>query len=208
MLGRADWQVKIRGFRLELGEIEAVLVEYPQVCEAVVVAREDALGEKYLVAYITVTRASLPEVTSIQRYLQTRLPDYMIPTHIVILDALPLTLNGKLDRQALPESNIFAMQPAYSAPQTTLEIALAAIWSNLLSVPYVGRHDNFFTLGGHSLLSMQLVSRVLQILHIELPLRVVFEYPTLASMATCLLQYQEETAPEILYFTDDTSGKV
>ncbi len=200
VLGRADLQVKIRGFRIELGEIEAALTEHPRVREAVVVARAGQ-QEKYLMAYVVPTCKSTLDVVKLYQYLVGRLPYYMIPAHIVPLDALPLTPNGKLDRQTLTHlahDDFSMVQTTYIAPQTPMEVALAAIWCDLLSVPQIGRHDNFFTSGGHSLLAIRLVSRILQMLHINCPLSAVFECPTLATLAEYLLQCREEEGQEML----------
>ncbi|HZO72429.1 MAG TPA: amino acid adenylation domain-containing protein [Ktedonobacteraceae bacterium] len=200
VLGRADLQVKIRGFRIELGEIEAALTEHPQVREAAVVARAGQ-QEKYLVAYVVPACKSILDVTKLYQYLVGHLPRYMVPAHIVPLDALPLTSNGKLDRQTLAHlvhDDFSTTQTAYIAPQTPMEAALAAIWCDLLSVPQVGRYDNFFTSGGHSLLAIRLVSRIFQVLHINCPLSAVFECPTLATLAEYLLQCREEEGQEML----------
>ncbi len=189
-LGRNDHQVKIRGFRIELGEIEACLVEHPQVREAAAFA----LGEghdKRLIAYI-VAEPDEQLVHTLRAHLSTRLPEYMMPAAFVRLDALPLTPNGKLDRQALPapDDEAFARQ-SYEAPQSEIEIALAAIWAELLKVEKISRHDSFFALGGHSLLAVRLMNRVAA-LGAELPLAALFASPCLAAFAAavneCLTQ--------------------
>jgi amino acid adenylation domain-containing protein len=182
-LGRSDHQVKIRGFRVELGEIEAALRLHPEVHEAVVLAREDASGDKGLVAYVVGEVA--PEVLRV--HLGSHLPEYMVPAAYVALDALPLTPNGKLDRRALPmPSDTAFSQQAYEAPEGELELTLAAIWRELLGVERVGRNDNFFSLGGHSLLGVQVLSRVSRQLNITLPLRVLFEARTVRELAECI----------------------
>ncbi|UAW64946.2 non-ribosomal peptide synthase/polyketide synthase [Mycoavidus sp. HKI] len=185
-LGRNDHQIKLRGFRIEPGEIEARLVEYPQVREAVVLA----LGkdsDKRLIAYVV---AELDEqlASTLRSHLATRLPEYMMPAAFVRLDALPLTPNGKLDRRALPAPNdeAFARQ-AYEAPQGEIESALAAIWTELLGVKRISRHDSFFTLGGHSLLAVRLMNRV-AMLGAELPLAALFASPSLAAFAALVNQ--------------------
>jgi amino acid adenylation domain-containing protein len=186
-LGRSDFQVKISGFRIELGEIEVRLNACDGVRDAVVLAREDAPGEKRLVAYwIFDGEASdaAPDAGTLRLRLQERLPDYMVPSAFVRLDAWPLTSNGKLDRSALPapEGDDYASH-AYSAPEGTTEEILASIWLALLPVERIGRHDNFFALGGHSLLAVQMLSRMRNALGVELALRAMFEAPTLAELA-------------------------
>jgi thioesterase domain-containing protein len=192
-LGRSDFQVKIRGFRIELGEIEAALRACQGIHDAVVLAREDGPGEKRLVAYVTVAgradtvagdvdTTTLPATLKTQ--LQSSLPDYMVPAAFVVLDALPLTPNGKLDRKALPapEADAYATG-AYAPPEGQVEEALAALWSELLGIERVGRHDDFFALGGHSLLVLRLLSELDQAFGVRLPVGVVFLRPTLAGLA-------------------------
>jgi amino acid adenylation domain-containing protein len=180
-LGREDFQVKIRGFRIELGEIEARLAEHAGVGEAVVVAREDAPGDKRLVAYYTGEAAVGAE--ELRNHLGSRLPDYMGPAAYVRLEALPLTPNGKLDRRALPapEGEAYASH-AYEAPQGETEEVLARIWSELLKVERVGRHDNFFELGGHSIMAVTLIERMRR-QGLQADVRVLFGAPTLAGLA-------------------------
>ena len=181
-LGRNDFQVKIRGFRIELGEIESRLCAFEDIREAVVLAREDGRGDKQLVAYYLAAQAH--DAATLRPHLAQAMPDYMIPAAFVRMDAWPLTVNGKIDRKALPapEDDAYARR-AFEPPQTGAERALAAIWSDLLGVDQVGRHDHFFELGGHSLLAVQLVSRVRQALSVELPLRALFEAPVLCDLA-------------------------
>ncbi|PEH87142.1 non-ribosomal peptide synthetase [Burkholderia gladioli] len=183
-LGRNDHQVKIRGFRIELGEIEARLAAHPAVREAVVLA----LGEgtdKRLVAYV-VAEHDEQLIGAIRDHLAAQLPDYMVPTAFVRLDALPLTPNGKLDRRALPAPDQSALfRQAYEAPQGEIESALAEIWATLLDIERVGRHDSFFALGGHSLLAVQLISRIAA-LGVELPLASLFASPTLAGLSSVI----------------------
>jgi amino acid adenylation domain-containing protein len=182
-LGRNDDQVKLRGYRIELGEIEARLAEHAGVREAVVVAREDGPGDKRLVAYYTGDADAGAE--ALRGHLGSRLPDYMVPAAYVRLDALPLTPNGKLDRKALPAPEGAAyVARAYEAPQGELEEKLAEIWAELLAVDRVGRHDNFFELGGHSIKAVQVVSRIRREFGVELPLRPLFEAPTISQLAT------------------------
>ena len=182
-LGRIDEQVKIRGFRIELGEIEAVLAEHPAIREAAVIAREDIPGQKRLVAYIVPTGSSVPNA-EVAAYLREKLPDYMVPSSFVAMSALPLTANGKVDRKALPApDDSGSRQESYVAPRTPVEEVLANIWAGILQRDRVGVHDDFFELGGHSLLATQVVSRVRQALVTELPLRALFETPTVAGLA-------------------------
>jgi amino acid adenylation domain-containing protein len=183
-LGRNDFQVKIRGFRIELGEIEARLAEHPGVREAVVVAREDVPGEKRLVAYYTPAENGQPAgAGEFRAHLSSKLPDYMVPAAYVRMDLMPLTANGKLNRKALPmpEGDVYAVR-GYEAPQGEVETRLVGIWADLLKVRRVGRQDNFFELGGHSLLAMQLTARIRRMFEVELPVRSIFEAPTIAGL--------------------------
>jgi amino acid adenylation domain-containing protein len=182
-VGRNDYQVKIRGFRIELGEIEAVIHEHAGVREAVVVPRQDQPGEKALVAYVVMEGSGTGELRS---FLQRRLPEYMIPAQFVELQKLPLTPNGKVDRKALPRPQRIARQEEYIRPRTAVEEMLANIWAELLAVERVSIHDNFFELGGHSLRAMQVISRLRQVFALELPVRRLFEYPTIAGLAECI----------------------
>jgi amino acid adenylation domain-containing protein len=180
-LGRLDAQVKVRGYRVEPGEIEARLVEHPAVREAVVVAREDAPGEKRLVAYVVGEEAG---VDLLRAHLAERLPEHMVPAAYVRLETLPLTPNGKVDRKALPapDADAFATR-GYEAPSGRVEQAVSAIWAELLGAQQVGRRDHFFELGGHSLLAARVVSRVRQALGVEAQPGDVFERPVLADFA-------------------------
>ncbi|WP_122869408.1 non-ribosomal peptide synthetase, partial [Pseudomonas viridiflava] len=187
-LGRNDDQVKIRGVRIELGEIEAQLSRLPGIEEALVVAREDEPGQPRLVGYFTEQAdVATLNVGELRTALLAVLPGYMVPSALVRLDAWPLTANGKVDRRALPVPDRDALNTGeYQAPQGELEVALAAIWSELLQVERVGRHDRFFELGGHSLLSMRMVSQVRQRLSLELALGDLFADSALAAVARCL----------------------
>ncbi|HJX28618.1 MAG TPA: amino acid adenylation domain-containing protein, partial [Thermoanaerobaculia bacterium] len=179
-LGRIDDQVKVRGFRIELGEIEAALLALAGVREAVVVARKDRRGDRHLVAYV-VGPASADEL---RRSLRERLPDYMVPAAFVNLEALPLTPNGKVDRKALPAPEWQSAVESYVAPRTPVEEALAGLWAELLGLErVVGAEGHFFELGGHSLLATRVMSRLRSTFGIELPLRELFEAPTLAGLA-------------------------
>ncbi|HEY0736330.1 MAG TPA: amino acid adenylation domain-containing protein, partial [Herpetosiphonaceae bacterium] len=181
---RIDHQIKLRGFRIELGEIEAVLHAHPAVQTAVALPWEAQPGDTRLVAYV-VPAAPAPTVDELRAVLTTRLPSYMVPSTFVFLDALPLTPNGKIDRRALPTPDQLAPRETVpdAPPATPTEEQLAALWSELLRQPVIGRRDEFFMLGGHSLLATQLVARVRATLDVELPLRAVFESPTLAGLA-------------------------
>ncbi|WP_166360185.1 non-ribosomal peptide synthase/polyketide synthase [Pseudomonas akapageensis] len=174
-LGRIDQQVKIRGFRIELGEIEAQLQSHPQVSEAAVLVKDGAGGQR-LVGYVASADPAIQD--SLKAHLHERLPEYMVPAQIVVLATLPLTVNGKLDRRALPEPEAAAGRE-YRAPQTETEQAVAGIWAELLGAPRVGLDDDFFELGGHSLLATQVISRVQQQLGTQVALRELFEATTL-----------------------------
>jgi amino acid adenylation domain-containing protein len=176
-LGRVDDQVKIRGFRIELGEIEALLLSHPGIREAVVIARPNEVGDTELVAYL-VAREVCPGATALREYLGTQLPDYMLPNAYVMLSAFPLTPNGKLDRKALP-APARDRQLSYRAPRNEREQLLAALWTQVLGVERVGLDDNFFELGGHSLTATRLVSRLRSSLGLEVPVRALFQHPTL-----------------------------
>ncbi|WP_186014296.1 non-ribosomal peptide synthetase/type I polyketide synthase [Burkholderia gladioli] len=201
-LGRIDNQLKVRGFRIEAGEIETALAALPGVSEAVVVARELRAGDTRLVAYVVPAPGAGADGVARAGWraaLAARLPDYMLPSRFVALEALPLTRNGKLDRAALPapvDEAASATSADYAAPATPREQALAAQWAELLQAARVGRHDNFFELGGHSLLATQLVSRLRRELGIELPLAAVFEAPTLAALAQRLDQAEPAARDE------------
>ncbi|MEZ7154949.1 non-ribosomal peptide synthase/polyketide synthase [Streptomyces sp. MAD19A] len=185
-LGRADEQVKIRGFRIELGEVEAALLGHAQVAQAAVVVREDRPGDKRLVAYaVPVPGEVPPDVASLRARLSSELPEYMVPSAVVLLAALPLTTNGKLDRKALPAPE-YAAQDRYRAPRSPREEILCGLFTEVLGVDRVGIDDNFFDLGGHSLLATRLANRIRATLGIELSLRDLFESPTVASLGQAL----------------------
>jgi len=180
-LGRIDHQVKIRGFRIELGEIEAILNQHPAVQTAVVLAQG---AQQRLVAYLLTHSGQAPSTRELRSYLAERLPDYMLPSVFIPLEALPLTPNGKVDRRALPMPD--TTQPrveGYTSPRNPTEAAIAAIWAEVLGLEQVGVHDNFFELGGHSLLATQVISRLRNTFQLELPLRTLFEAPTVAGLA-------------------------
>ncbi|HST57443.1 MAG TPA: amino acid adenylation domain-containing protein, partial [Longimicrobium sp.] len=177
-LGRLDFQVKVRGFRIELGEIESVLRAYESVTDCVVVARADA-GETRLVAYIV----GEAEAEALRAHVRRSLPEYMVPSAFVTLDALPLTANGKLDRKALPAPELGSTEGQSAAPGTPTEEVLAEVWAEVLRLERVGVDDNFFELGGHSLMAIRVVSRIRAVFGVELPLRALFEGPTVAELA-------------------------
>ncbi|MCV4265956.1 AMP-binding enzyme, partial [Pseudomonas capsici] len=162
-LGRNDDQVKIRGFRIELGEVEAQLAACNGVREAVVIAREDVPGDKRLVAYVIAEEGADPSAADLRDQLLQSLAEHMLPSAFVMLESLPLTTNGKLDRKVLPAPDQSALASrAYEAPQGKVETAIAELWQELLGVEQVGRHDHFFELGGHSLLAVKLIERMRQ----------------------------------------------
>jgi amino acid adenylation domain-containing protein/non-ribosomal peptide synthase protein (TIGR01720 family) len=191
-LGRIDDQVKIRGFRIEPGEIEAELCRHPAVREAVVLAREAAGGDRRLVAWV-LTRPEepgrggdlgpAPLDLELREFLSGRLPAYMVPAAFLCLESFPWTANGKIDRQALPEPEAVRPETAYVAPRTPTEETIAAIWSDLLGVRPVGVFDDFFGLGGHSLIATRIISRVRKSFEIQLPIRDLFIHPTVAGLA-------------------------
>ncbi len=198
-LGRVDHQVKIRGFRIELGEIEARLREQDSVGETVVVAQDGPTG-KQLVAYVVPADAGLADEAAfrdtLKRALKTGLPDYMVPAHFVFLAQMPLTPNGKLDRKGLPAPDASLMQQAYVAPETELEQQIAAIWAEVLRLPQVGLNDNFFEVGGHSLLAIQITSRVQSELGLEVPLVEVFQTETLRAYVQAAATFRAGTAED------------
>ncbi|ELX07967.1 linear gramicidin synthase subunit C [Janthinobacterium sp. HH01] len=182
-LGRIDHQVKLRGFRIELGEIEAALAALEPVRETLVLAREDVAGDKRLVAYLVAHDGEqLPDAAGLRAALLETLPEYMVPAHFVVLEQMPLTSNGKVDRKALPVPELSRSEDGYVAPRTAAEEIMAGIWAGVLKLDKVGLHDDFFALGGHSLLATQLVSQIRSAFEVELPLRAVFEAPTIAGL--------------------------
>ncbi|MGA4363393.1 non-ribosomal peptide synthase/polyketide synthase [Ralstonia nicotianae] len=197
-LGRNDDQVKIRGFRIELGEIEAKLAAQPGVRDAVVLAREDRAGDKQLVAYLVPEAGGALHAATLRDSLARELADYMLPSAYVMLDTLPLTVNGKLDRKALPAPQGDAyVRRGDAAPQGAMETALAAIWSAVLQRESIGRHDNFFELGGHSLLAVRLLSQIRDALQLEMPLSALFSHPSLAGFAAAAEQTGRTTVTAI-----------
>ena len=183
-LGRIDEQVKIRGFRIEVGEVEAVLAQHTGVRESVVVAREDESGSTRLIAYVVASNGAL-QTAELRHYMQQRLAEYMVPSSFVVLEALPRTPNGKIDRRALPEADGARAdaQAVYIAPRSGMERTIASIWQELLKVEKVGVNDNFFGLGGHSLLLVNAHSKVTEVLKVKVSMVDMFKYPTISALA-------------------------
>ena len=197
-IGRNDFQVKIRGFRIELGEIEARLAEHESVRDAVVVAREDVPGEKRLVAYYTVRDGAAVSVEELRAHVQATLPEYMVPAAYMVMDSLPLTSNGKLDRKALPAPDGDAyVTRAYEEPVGHVEQALAHVWRQLLKLDRIGRNDNFFELGGHSLLAMRVLSRLRRELCVEISVTAIFADPVLRDLASVIAEATQSALPAI-----------
>ncbi|MEL7039186.1 MAG: amino acid adenylation domain-containing protein [Cyanobacteria bacterium J06592_8] len=204
-LGRIDHQVKIRGYRIEIGEIEAILSQYPALSESVVAVREDEPNSKRIVAYIVFLQADeQSNLNDLRRFLEQKLPSYMIPTTFVKLAALPRLPNGKINRKSLPTPDTFRpeLAVAYIEPQTELEKTIAKIWKKELNLQSVGINDNFFELGGHSLLGIKVIAKMSEAIGVQIPLRVLFEKPTIFGLAE-QIQTQNETLsvsplPEII----------
>ena len=196
-LGRIDYQVKVRGFRIELGEIEKVLIKHPAVREVVVLALEQQLGDKQLVAYFVPEQGQSPTTNELRNYLKGTLPDYMVPAVFVLLDAMPLLPNGKVNRSALqlPTDLHPTRAVTYEAPNSEMERAIATIWQELLKLEKVDINDNFFDLGGHSLLMVQLKQKLDSALKKELSIVELFQYPTIHSLAKYLRQDTQKHSP-------------
>ncbi|MBW4672726.1 MAG: amino acid adenylation domain-containing protein [Desmonostoc geniculatum HA4340-LM1] len=199
-LGRIDSQVKIRGFRIELEEIETLLIQHPDVQQAVVIAREDIPGDKQLIAYVVLNQKqeAMPGLgcayaTTLKRFLQEKLPNYMVPGIFIILDSLPLTPNGKVDRRNLPAPDRTrpSLEETFVAPRNPIEETLAVIWTELLGFEQIGVHDNFFNLGGHSLIAVQILSRLREVFQVELSFQNIFANPTVAGLAELVQQHSE-----------------
>ncbi len=193
-MGRVDDQVKIRGFRVEPGEVEAALKAHPAISDAAVVAEQDDRGIKYLAAYVVLNPGAALDSAELRDFLSQRLPFYMMPAHFTVLDALPRTATGKLDRRGLSrmEGQRVSLGAPYVAPRGPEEEMLANIWAQVLDVSRVGIHDNFFELGGHSLLATQLASRVREAFGVEIPLSELFQCPTVAELAERIQQAREQ----------------
>jgi acyl-coenzyme A synthetase/AMP-(fatty) acid ligase/acyl carrier protein len=193
-LGRIDHQVKVRGSRVELGEIETVLEQHPIVRQTVVVAREDIPGDKRLVAYLVPNEKETFSVSVLRDYLRKKLPEYMVPNAFLMLEMFPLTPSGKIDRLSLPSPTNLrpVLESAYLAPRTEIEQAIAAIWQEVLRLEKVGVNDNFFDLGGHSLVMAQVRTKLGQKLQRDLSMLELFIYPTINSLAQHLSQEKNE----------------
>jgi len=208
-LGRKDHQVKIRGFRIELGEVETVLGQHPSVQENIVLTWERAAGDRSLVAYIVSQPGAASNVSDIRKFLLAKLPEYMVPSSFIFLESMPLTANGKVNRRALPvpDQSRPELEQDFVAPRTSLEEVIAGIWRDVLGLEQIGVHDNFFELRGHSLLATQVVARLSEIFEFEIPLRTIFQFPTIAALAAALVQFEpapgslEELARALIEFT-------
>ncbi|MBE7384654.1 MAG: amino acid adenylation domain-containing protein [Leptolyngbya sp. SIO1E4] len=192
-LGRIDHQVKIRGFRIELEEIEAALLQHPAIHEVIVFVREDHPGDQRIVAYLVFNQEQVPTINQLQGFVREKLPNYMVPSAFVVLDAIPLTPNGKVDRGALPAPESRPqLAETYVLPQTETERIIAAVWQEILQLEKVGINDNFFNVGGHSLLLVKIQARLNDIFEQELSIVEFFKYPTVRSLAKHLSQQQNE----------------
>jgi acyl carrier protein len=196
--GRKDARIKIRGYRVDILEVESVLRGHPKAKEVVVVIHENKQGDDSLTAYFVPSENGPTSPGELRAFLKIRFPDYMIPSRFVALTRLPLTPNGKIDRQALPEAGNSRPELAtsYSAPETSVERELTQIWADVLLLDQVGIHDNFFDLGGHSLAASRVISRVIQTFKLDLPLKALFDAPTVAEMAMVILEHQANQASQ------------
>jgi acyl carrier protein len=198
----------LRGYRIELGEIESALAGAPRVKEAVVEVRQDGRGEKRLVAYV-VSEGERAGGRELRRYLAERLPEYMAPSVYVEMDQLPLTANGKIDRRRLPEPEAESGESRYVEPGSEVERVVAEIWAEALGVERVGVEDDFFELGGHSLMAARVLARVMEAFHIEVPLREVYQRPTVANMARLIeatYDSQRDEMDELASVLDQLEG--
>ncbi|MEM9905080.1 MAG: amino acid adenylation domain-containing protein, partial [Cyanobacteria bacterium P01_D01_bin.44] len=204
-LGRIDHQVKVRGFRIELEEIESTLLQHPVINEALVIAREDSPGDQRIVAYLTFDPAQTVTINQLQTFLKGKLPHYMMPSAFVMLDSIPLTPNGKVDRGALPQPESRPkLEEAYVMPQTEVEKILATVWQEMLQVEKVGINDNFFSMGGHSLLLIKIQAKLSEIFEKELSIIEFFKYPTIKELAQYIadksdLQRAESSSSKLIY---------
>ena len=209
-LGRNDAQVKIRGYRIELGEIDAALSEFPAISAVATSVHNDLHDEKMLVAHYTTSEKDPLAVADVKTFLRTKLPEYMIPSHLVMLDAMPLTPNGKIDRKALPapEAQRPDLGESYEAPRTPLEETIVSTWNDVLGLEKIGVHDNFFDLGGHSLQATRVIARLRTPLQLDVPLRLFFENPTVAELAIAIteLQASSENDDDIMKMIEELEG--
>jgi amino acid adenylation domain-containing protein len=206
-VGRLDHQVKIRGIRIELSEIESVLATHPSVRKAVVVARADVHGDKQLVTYMTGKNGVPPKSSELRNLLKSKLPEYMMPAAFVTLEQFPLTPNGKVDRKALPMPEFESAAGQFVPPSTPTEETLAKIWCEVLGLKQVGIRDNFFDLGGHSLLSIRLLHKINLVLKLDLPVRSLFQNPTIEDLVKSLpAQRKKERKPELMQLHAGNSG--
>ncbi|MGB8194269.1 MAG: thioester reductase domain-containing protein, partial [Chitinophagaceae bacterium] len=202
-LGRIDNQVKLRGFRIELDEIEAVINKHPFIHQSVVTARKDTNGLSHLVAYIVFHKDETLAVSDLKSYLKEQLPEYMVPSLYVTLDALPLTSNGKTDRNALPApAGQLERSVPYKAPETTTEIILAELWAEMLGLQQVGVNDNFFEIGGHSLMVVKLITRIRETFSIQLPIRSLYEALTIAELGEVIDRISDQPENAIVSAID------
>ena len=217
--GRKDFQVKIRSFRVDVGEVEAALADHVGIKEVSVVAREDRSGNTRLVAYLVSKNHPAPTATSLRDFLKEKLPEYMIPSVFMLLDTIPLTATGKVDRRALPEPDTTRpeMDTLYVPPQTDIERKLAHIWEEVLDIRPIGIDDNFFNLGGHSLAATRVVSQVMKQFQLEIPLQSLFQSPTVGEMAAAITEHQgkklgeeklERVLAELESLTDEEAQRV
>jgi acyl carrier protein len=198
LFGRKDFQVKIRSFRVDVSEVETALKEYGEIRSVAVTGRNDQTGNTKLVAYVVSRSRPEPTVAALRLFLHGKLPEYMIPAEFVFLDELPLMSTGKINRRVLPEPSSHRPERAMPivGPRTPIEIKLAEIWVEVLSVREVGIHNNFFDLGGHSLAASQVISRVIRTFNLELPVKALFDAPTVAEMAAIITQNQAKLASD------------
>jgi acyl-coenzyme A synthetase/AMP-(fatty) acid ligase/acyl carrier protein len=198
-LGRKDSMIKIRSFRVDTADVEVALAHHPEVKAVAVIGRQTSSGDVKLVAYFVPNTEPAPAVTSLRSFLKDKLPDYMIPSAFIALEALPLTATGKLNRRALPEPGVSRpkLSQAYAPPQTPVEARLERIWAEVLTLDQVGIHDNFFDLGGHSLAATRVVSQVIKQFQLEIPLQLLFQSPTIGAMAAVISRHQANKLSDV-----------
>ena len=207
-LGRCDNQVKLRGFRIELGEIEAALRTHPSVRHTAVLVRNDGAANHLLIAYVVPAEGQAVVQSELRRHLKIKLPDYMVPSAFVTMDALPMTPNGKLDQRALPGFDPLQTSHGYVAPRNEVEETLVEIWAEVLKIERIGVLDNFFELGGHSLVAVQVIARVRKYMGVEVPVRSLFEEPTVAALANTLVRARVDGATPIAPIVPRRSARV